>query len=207
MLHLYSNEVLNDELKIKGSVFKVFSYAIENLKDVKLYLNDKEEKFSDASHICYAYRYCNINQLDLFYNPEIIEYSTDDGEPSGTAGKPILNTLRRENIVNRVIFVVRYFGGTKLGIMGLIDAYKSSSKLVTNAIQVKEWVFYKRINLKTNYSFYSVLKDLIFNYKGKVFKSNFLEDVELSIDIPHKHYLIFKKKVINKSKGTIIILE
>ena len=207
MLKFYSDEVVNNDLKIRGSVFKVFSYKIESLKDFKILMNDKEESFPDASHICYAYRYCNINQLDLFYNPEVIEYSSDDGEPSGTAGKPILNTLRNKNIVNRVIFVVRYFGGTKLGIVGLIEAYKSSSELVTNILQLKNWVFYKRISLKTNYSFYKSLKDLISIYKGNILKSIFLEDIELNVDIPHKHYLLFKKKIINKSKGTIIILE
>ena len=52
-----------------------------------------EEKYSDASHICYGYRFCDINHLDLFFNPQVIEFSTDAGEPSGTAGKPILNTF------------------------------------------------------------------------------------------------------------------
>ena len=207
MLKFYSDEIVCNDQKIKGSFFKVLSYKIENLNDFKSLLNDQEEKFSDASHICYAYRYCNINQLDLFYNPEVVEYSSDDGEPSGTAGKPILNTLRNKNIVNRVIFVIRYFGGTKLGIPGLIEAYKSSSELVTNILQLKKWVFYKRLILKTNYSFYKILEDLILNYEGNIHKSNFLEEIELDIYIPYKHYSLFKKKIIDKSKGTIIILE
>ena len=54
-----------------------------------------KEVYPDASHICYAYRWCNCNNLDLFNNPEIIEYYTDDGEPSSTAGKPIANVLKK----------------------------------------------------------------------------------------------------------------
>ena len=206
-MYFYSNEVLNDEIKIKGSIFKVFSYKIENTHAVKMYLKKIEEKYSDASHICYGYRFCDINHLDLFSEPQVIEFATDAGEPSGTAGKPILNTLKKKNIVDRVIFVIRYFGGTKLGIIGLIDAYKTSSKLITENIKIKEWILYKNFKLKLNYSFYKILKGLIFKYNGKINTNKFSDDIELNFDIPYKNSIEFKEKIINKSKGTIIILE
>ena len=84
-----------NEFTIKGSLFKVYTFEVNNIIDVKEKKSQLENKFPDASHICYAYRICNANNLDLFYNPEIIEFSTDAGEPSGTAGKPILNTLKK----------------------------------------------------------------------------------------------------------------
>ena len=87
----YSNDI-----KIKSSLFKAFTYQAENLEIIKKILAQFESKFSDASHICYGYRLCDLTQLDLFYNPAIIEFSTDDSEPSGTAGKQILNILKQK---------------------------------------------------------------------------------------------------------------
>mgnify|MGYP001502616425 CR=1 FL=1 len=100
----------NDEFKIKGSLFKAYSFKVNDIISIKDKLSILNDNFLNASHICYAYRICNINNLDLFNNPEIIEFYADDGEPSGTAGKPILNVLKKNKIINNVIFVIRYFG-------------------------------------------------------------------------------------------------
>ncbi len=104
-------ENCNHEIKIRNSIFKAYIHKINNLDDQKIILSGYKTKFSNATHICYGYRFCNTNQLDLFGNPEIIEYCVDDGEPSGTAGKPILNTLRKYSLINTSIFIIRYFGG------------------------------------------------------------------------------------------------
>ena len=136
-----------NEFKIKGSLFKACTFSVDNIDSIKSRVSELENKFSNASHICYAYRICNINNLDLFYNPEIVEFCNDDGEPSGTAGKPILNILKKNEIINRVIFVIRYFGGTKLGIPGLIESYKHAAELVIKDTTPKKWVFYFKICL------------------------------------------------------------
>ena len=206
-MFLYSNHNYYDEMKIKGSIFKAFSYHTNSLNDVKKKLKQLEDKYSNASHICYAYRFCDTKNLDLFLNPAIIDFSADSGEPSGTAGKPILNVLKKNNIVNRVIFVIRYFGGTKLGISGLIDAYKNSAELVSNNIELHEWILYENIKLKLSYGLYKIVKDLIFTYNGKILENKFIDDVELNVNIPYKNIDEFKEKIINKSKGTIIILD
>ena len=90
---------LKDEIKIRNSHFISLSYSVEDLKNVKKILSEMQNRFSDANHICYAYRICNLQQLDLFYNPEIIEYATDDGEPSGTAGRQILNVIKNNSLI------------------------------------------------------------------------------------------------------------
>jgi putative IMPACT (imprinted ancient) family translation regulator len=137
-----------DEFKIKGSLFKSYTFEVNNMPDVKKYISQLENKFPDASHICYAYRICNIDNLDMFYNPEVIELFNDDGEPSSTAGRPILNVLKKSEIVNRIIFVIRYFGGTKLGINGLIESYKHAAELVITNANYEEWVLYKSIKIR-----------------------------------------------------------
>ena len=93
-MYIISGYYIN-EFKVKGSLFKAYTYEANNITDIKEKIGQLDNKFSDASHICYAYRICNVDNLALFYNPEIIEFSTDAGEPSGTAGKPILNTLKK----------------------------------------------------------------------------------------------------------------
>ena len=196
-----------NEIKIKGSLFKTSTFEANNLIEIKKILSLLENKFSDASHICYGYRICDYTQLDLFYNPTIIEFSTDDGEPSGTAGKSILNILKQKNIINRIIFVVRYFGGTKLGIPGLIEAYKSSSELVLENVQYKKWLLLKKINLELDYSYHKIIKNIIHKHEGRVLDSIFSGNISLKITIPYKNFDKFKENIIEKSKGTIKVIE
>ena len=105
--------------KEKGSKFIALSFHAESEEQCKLILQDVKKEYYDARHHCYAYR----------VNPEDEKYrSNDDGEPSGSAGKPILNQLYSLELFNVIVIVVRYFGGTKLGVSGLINAYKSSAR-------------------------------------------------------------------------------
>ncbi|MCJ7801380.1 MAG: YigZ family protein, partial [Candidatus Marinimicrobia bacterium] len=100
--------------KVKRSEFIGFSKPIKNVQDINSFVKTLKSKHSAARHICWAYRLCS--------NDNMIENFTDAGEPSGSAGLPILNTIKHHNIVNCGIFVVRYFGGVKLGKQGLINA-------------------------------------------------------------------------------------
>lgn len=115
--------------KEKGSKFIAKVLHIENEDQFKEALSDIKKEYYDARHHCYAYR----------LGPENEKYrSNDDGEPSGTAGKPILNQIYSYELFNVLVVVVRYFGGTKLGVSGLINAYKSSTREALNdAIIVK----------------------------------------------------------------------
>lgn len=196
-----------DEFKIKGSLFKSYTFEVNNMPDVKKYISQLENKFPDASHICYAYRICNIDNLDMFYNPEVIELFNDDGEPSSTAGRPILNVLKKSEIVNRIIFVIRYFGGTKLGINGLIESYKHAAELVITNANYEEWVLYKSIKLKLDYKFNKSITFLISDCNGEVIESDFSEFIFLSVKIPINNINEFKNKIIEKTNGTIHILD
>jgi len=104
--------------KDKGSKFYAFAYPVKNEEEVKEILDNLKKDYYDARHHCYAYA--------IGFNRELTR-SNDDGEPSGTAGKPIYGQLLSHNITNVLVVVIRYFGGTKLGVRGLIDAYKTAS--------------------------------------------------------------------------------
>lgn len=110
------------DFKDKGSRFIAIAQAIESDADVKQFLNTIKEQHPKATHHCYAYRL----GLDKMMNYR----ANDDGEPSGTAGKPILGQIDSKQLTNVMVIVVRYFGGIKLGVSGLIHAYKTATKMV-----------------------------------------------------------------------------
>jgi uncharacterized YigZ family protein len=105
--------------KDKGSKFLAFAYPFEDENDLKKYIEPLQKEHFKAVHFCYAYR-LGIDRNNFRIN--------DDGEPSGSAGRPILNVLLSKDITNALIVVVRYWGGTLLGVPGLINAYKSATE-------------------------------------------------------------------------------
>ncbi len=105
--------------KEKGSKFIAIAYPVHTEEEVKEKLEEVRKEYHDARHHCYAYV--------LGFDKSAHRYN-DDGEPSGTAGRPIFGQIQSKNLTNILIIVVRYFGGTKLGVSGLITAYKTSSK-------------------------------------------------------------------------------
>ena len=115
--------------KERSSKFLVYAYPVESEEEIKLHLDRLRKEFFDATHHCYAYRLGA--EGDIFR-------ANDDGEPSGTAGKPILGQLLSAQLTNCLVVVVRYFGGTKLGVSGLIQAYKESTAEVIAASQIIE---------------------------------------------------------------------
>ena len=111
-----------EEQVIKKSRFIALGDFVDSEKGVNEWLADVKDKYYDARHIAYAYRFS--------FNNQVYQKSSDDGEPSGTAGKPILNLIINDNLMNVVIAVVRYFGGIKLGAGGLTRAYAGTAKML-----------------------------------------------------------------------------
>ncbi len=126
--------------KDRGSKFLAYAYPIEHENEVKPLVENLKKEHFKAVHHCYAYR-LGLDRTNFRVN--------DDGEPSGTAGRPILNTLLSQDITNILVVVVRYFGGTLLGVPGLINAYKSAT---VEALAVAE-IYEKTVNDVYNVSF------------------------------------------------------
>ena len=105
--------------KDRGSKFLAFAYQVGNQEEIDAYVHKLKKQYYDARHHCYGYRLGETGQL---------EFATDDGEPSHSAGDPILGVLRSEQLTWTLVVVVRYFGGTKLGIRGLIEAYRGATE-------------------------------------------------------------------------------
>lgn len=111
-------ENVQTEIVEKKSKFISNFFYVENINDAEEKIKEVKKKYFDAKHNCIAYR--------VFDNEKIIERASDDGEPSGTAGGPMLNILKKENLANVLIVVTRYFGGILLGTGGLVRAYSES---------------------------------------------------------------------------------
>lgn len=147
--------------KDKGSKFIAYAYPVKDLEEIKTYIQKLKEEHPKSRHVCYGYR--------LGFTPEEAR-SNDDGEPSGSAGKPILNTILSHNLYYTLVAVVRYFGGTLLGVPGLIHAYKEASldALKEENIYLKEPK--KHIVIEISYAKLNDLMKIIKKYPVSIVK-------------------------------------
>ncbi|MBQ4558015.1 MAG: YigZ family protein [Clostridia bacterium] len=125
----------SSEILIKKSKFLAFAIKINNEEYAERIIDEYNHKYSDATHVVYAY----------VLSKPAKERCSDDGEPSGTAGKPILDIIKKQNLTNVLVIVVRYFGGIKLGAGGLVRAYAGSAKAVIDECDIVELVFGKKV--------------------------------------------------------------
>ena len=146
-----------DEIIIKNSKFIGLIYKIENEDEINNILNNLKKEYKDATHITYAWKLKDKQK----YN--------DDREPTGTAGVPIMEAINKNDLVNVLIVVVRYFGGIKLGAGGLIRAYSKTAREVLKKCKLEKYIIYNYYELKTNYDNLKLLnnltKDLIIEKK------------------------------------------
>ncbi len=150
--------------KDNGSRFIALAYPVETEEEVREIVNGLRKEYHDARHHCYAYR--------LGYKRDIF-HASDDGEPSGSAGRPILGQIDSLGLSDVLVVVVRYFGGIKLGIPGLIRAYKSSSADALSQAGIIEKIAARRFRLHFDYlsmnAVMKVLKDMDLPQSGQQF--------------------------------------
>ena len=128
--------------KEKGSKFIATAFTVTSEEEVKAALSESRKKYYDARHHCYAF----------MIGPDKAAFrSSDDGEPSGTAGKPILNQILSKDVTNICVVVTRYFGGIKLGTSGLINAYKTAARDALDNAQIEEKTINEIYSLEFEY--------------------------------------------------------
>ena len=191
------NRSISATYKEKRSEFIGYSKPIIKVNDVNIFIKKLKSKHPASRHICWAYR--------LFINDKIIENSTDAGEPSGSAGLPILNTIKHHNIVNCGIFVVRFFGGVKLGKQGLINAYKTTAELVIAESVLHKWVPKSQYQISASIQSFGKIANVVQQNDGKIISDMTLEKLNLLIELPVEKYNDFKTEFdeITQNSGTI----
>ena len=165
---LFTIENNKNEFVINKSKFITYLFHINDKKDIEIILKNIKNEYKDATHYVYAYILNNIN------------YSTDDKEPNGTAGKPILNILLKNNLNYVLCIVIRYFGGIKLGTGPLTRAYsKSASDIIkkTNIIELEKGYL---INLITDLKGINKLPKIKMNIINKDFNNNVVYKIEIN---------------------------
>lgn len=177
-------------IEINKSKFIGILFPVESQEDFKMQLNLINKEWPKATHYCYAYR---LNGM---------EKSNDDGEPSGTAGRPILEFLKNNDLENVALVVVRYFGGIKLGAGGLLRAYIDASKAVfeaSNVFLVEEQNVY---SLTVDYSLYDILNNYLLKQDGQVLKIEY----EMKVSIDYLCSSLDEERINNLLNGQVEIL-
>jgi uncharacterized YigZ family protein len=165
----------------RGSKFLAYAYPVRSEQDIKIIITDLKQLHPKANHHCWAMRWSTDRSIFRL---------NDDGEPSGTAGRPILNTLLSRNLTNVAVVVVRYFGGMLLGVPGLINAYKTAADLALNEAAIIE----KTVNDVYTLTF----EYLQMNEVMRVIKDDSLEILEQHFDNSCEIKVSIRKMLVNQ---------
>ena len=184
----------SDEFIINKSHFIGYAAPCETEAEALAFLQSIRTKHKDATHNCYAYI---IGQ-----NAGIMRYS-DDGEPGGTAGMPVLQVLQREELYNVTCVVTRYFGGILLGAGGLVRAYAHGAKIAVDAAGRSIKRIWTNVFLPCPYSWYERIRLEVAAFGGMIRETQFGADVELDLLLPEEQTQGFLERVTDLSAGTI----
>lgn len=158
----------------KRSKFLAFAHHVESVEQIKDLLAGYRKKYYDARHVCYAY----------MLGPERKDFrANDNGEPSGTAGKPILGQINSNGLTDIAIFVVRYFGGIKLGTSGLIVAYKAAAAECLAAAEIIEKTVDENVSFGFEYPFMNDVMRIVKEEGPKILEQGYNQDCTMRLRI------------------------
>ncbi len=181
------------EIKVKGSRFIGETREVAHLEEAAAELEKIRKREHAATHHCYAYRIGRGSQA-------VFKYS-DDGEPSGTAGKPIYDVLVGHELTNALIVVTRYFGGTKLGTGGLARAYRQAAKEAVEKSGVREVVLKNLVRIRTDFSSYEPLVRLLHRYSAPPTEVEFTDVVTLTVAVRRRDTQQVVNEIIQLTNG------
>ena len=171
----------------KRSKFISFAIPVNTIEDVQSELKAYQKKYFDARHVCYAYVLGNEGETSR---------SSDDREPSGTAGRPILGQLRSQNLTNVLLVVVRYFGGTELGAANLGRAYKTAAADALTKAQIKEIVIMDSLVFESPYTEIDRAMRIARDLGGKIVSQTYADQsVKLKVNIRSGKIAELRKKL------------
>lgn len=181
----------SDEFIEKRSRFIGYAKPVKTQDEAMDFINSIRSKHWDATHNVYAY---------VLREGQSRRYS-DDGEPSGTAGVPVLDVLLKENITDCVVVATRYFGGVLLGAGGLVRAYSHTSKIAVEAAGIIKMSVCSVMSVTCDYNFYGRLSSLIPEYGGITEDTDFGENVTVKFYLPKANEPLFEAKLVDSSLG------
>ncbi|MBQ3589465.1 MAG: YigZ family protein, partial [Clostridia bacterium] len=187
-------ETANIEFVEKKSVFIGFSTFVENEEQALEIIKQKKKEYHDATHNVYAY----------VIGDSIARYS-DDNEPQGTAGMPVLNSIKMSGISDVLVVVTRYFGGLLLGAGGLVRAYSTAASMALEKSGVKVFEDYNAYSVKLSYSDYGKFNIELTNFDAIIDNTNFADEIIIDFAIKSDESDKFEKKIIDLFNGKLAI--
>ena len=175
------------ESEIKKSRFIGVAMHCDSEQSALKQLRQLAAQHASANHLAFAWR---IRAAEGF----ITERFFDAGEPSGTAGRPILSPLQGEDLINTVVAVIRYFGGVKLGTGGLTRAYGNAAKQAIDAAGKLPWVEMAQLSLKIDYSQLQMLEYQLKQIKGRIIDQQFTDMVSVVVELPAEHLVAIREQ-------------
>lgn len=188
----------SDEIIIEKSRFIGYATPVTTEEEALQFIKNIKSKHWDANH--------NVHGYIIGNKMEIQRYS-DDGEPSGTAGIPVLEVLKKEDLRNVVVVVTRYFGGIKLGAGGLVRAYTKGAKIALDAAGIITKRRYQLLSIKIDYTLLGKLQNEIIQQNYYIGEVEYLDNVVIKVYIKETDVEDFKEKVIDWTNGRCDILE
>lgn len=177
--YLTIKNVCEGQITEKRSKFLAFAYPIGSAEEVKPIVDDFRKRYYDARHVCWAYV--------LGAEGEIFR-ANDDGEPSGTAGKPIWGQIRSHNLTNILVLVVRYFGGVKLGTSGLIVAYKAAAAECLQVAEVIECTVDEQVTFSFEYPMMNSVMKVVKDLEPQIVSQTYDNDCVMTLQIRRSLY-------------------
>ena len=184
-------------LKEKGSKFIGFATRINDENEVKTNLDLIRKKSRDATHHCYAYR--------IGFGDDIRAISSDDGEPSGSAGAPMLAVLEGAGLTNILAVVTRYYGGTKLGVGGLARAYGSCVKELINNAEIVEQIARAKLEVLVDYNLLSAVLKTASAFKAEISQGYKGDKAFVQLSVRNSELDNLRSELIDATHGSAII--
>lgn len=188
-------ENVTAELVEKKSKFIANIYYVQTKEEAEEKIREIKKKYFDARHNCSSYR--------VMENGKILEKSSDDGEPSGTAGAPMLNILQKNNLCNILVIVTRYFGGILLGTGGLVRAYSDVTIKAIDGVEKIGFAEGQEIEIKIDYSYLENFKYYAKKNNINITKIEYLNDITCHIEICNENIDKFTEDIEKRNINII----
>lgn len=188
-------ETIRIENRVINSRFIATIGPAQTVEAAKAFIAAVRQEMPDATHHVYAYR--------IGYGSSVTEGMTDDGEPSGTAGPPVLAVLRGADLGDVVIVVTRYFGGTKLGTGGLVRAYGDAARAALAALPLDRRIARSTIGIEIDYSLYERLERLLPEYEAVIDDREFAAGVTLYVTLPTDQLEALTQAILDLTAGRV----
>ncbi|MBL8098078.1 MAG: YigZ family protein [Anaerolineales bacterium] len=193
--YLIPTEEIRREYDVMKSRFIATLAPAFSIDEARTFISNIKKEFSDASH--------NVPVYIIGGGNTVTEYFSDDGEPSGTAGKPALSVLRGSGLGDVVLVITRYFGGTLLGTGGLVKAYTESAQLVVNQVKRGRRIPVHVAEITIPYNLLERLRLSVIKHHGQIVSEEYAEDIRIRLQVRQEAFELFQSELRELSAGKI----